>query len=166
MGRYSMFTIFRKRSVKGTDLVLSQLFDERTFYKSFANDLRAAKRSVIIESPYLTKKRAYQFTRLIHKLTKRGVRVRINTRIPRHHEKPMEIQAWKAMKILRASGAKVYICNDMRHRKLAIIDDTILWDGSLNILSQSRSKEIMRRTSSALLCRQMIVFTNLKGWCW
>lgn len=54
----------------------------------------------------------------------------------------------------------------MRHRKLAIIDGCILWDGSLNILSQAHSKEIMRRPNSAILCKQMASFTRLWNIYW
>jgi phosphatidylserine/phosphatidylglycerophosphate/cardiolipin synthase-like enzyme len=161
-----MFKLLRMKNVQGSDLLTSQLFDEATFYKAFINDLRSATKSVVIESPYLTEKRAVQFSKLFKNLKKRDVSVRINTRNPRHHDKTLEIQAWRAMKILRANGVKVYICSDMRHRKLAVIDDCILWDGSLNILSQAHSKEIMRRTNSVTLCSQMVAFTRLKSWCW
>jgi phosphatidylserine/phosphatidylglycerophosphate/cardiolipin synthase-like enzyme len=129
-----MFKLFRRKSVQGNDLLMSQLFDEVTFYRAFGKDLEDARRSVIIESPYLTEKRALEFSRLFKRLEKRGVAVRLNTRHPRHHDKTLEIQAWKAIKVLRKQGVKVYICSDMRHRKLAIIDNQILWDGSLNIL--------------------------------
>ena len=47
------------------------------------------------------------------------------------------------------------------HRKLAIIDEEILWEGSLNILSQGDSCEIMRRTFSDSLALQMLHFTKL-----
>ena len=156
-----MFKLFRKKSVQGNDLLMSKLFDEVTFYRAFGRDLEDARRSVIIESPYLTEKRAIQFSKLFKRLKKRGVAVRINTRDPRHHDKTLEIQAWKAIKVLKKHGVKVFICSDMRHRKLAIIDNRILWDGSLNILSQSHSMEIMRRTNSTTLCKQMISFTGL-----
>ncbi len=159
-----MFSILRKKAVPGSDLLLSRLYDEGTFYRAFTNDLRDAKRSVVIESPYLTERRALQFARLLKKLEKRGVSVRINTRNPRHHDKTLEIQAWRAIKVLRQNGAKVRIYDDMRHRKLAIIDNCILWDGSLNILSQSRSREIMRRTNSTVLCQQMTSF--IRPWSW
>ena len=139
---------------------MSRLFDESTFYDAFTLDLRKANKSIVIESPFLTEKRALQFSKLFHKLNKRGVSIRINTRLPFHHDKLLEIQAWKAIKILKNNGVKVYQCNDMRHRKLAVIDNCILWDGSLNILSQARSKEIMRRTNSTTLCKQMLAFTT------
>jgi hypothetical protein len=156
-----MFKILRKKTVQGHDLLLSKLYDEVTFYNAFMGDLRGSQRSVIIESPYLTERRALQFAKLLKKLKKRGVSVRINTRNPRHHDKTLEIQAWKAIKVLRQYGVRVYLYSDMRHRKLAIIDGCILWDGSLNILSQARSKEIMRRTNSVILCKQMVSFTRL-----
>jgi hypothetical protein len=47
------------------------------------------------------------------------------------------------------------------HRKLAILDRSILWEGSLNILSQNSSSEIMRRIQSAELAWQMAHFTKL-----
>ena len=42
------------------------------------------------------------------------------------------------------------------HAKAAIIDREVLWDGSLNILSQRESKEIMRRTVDADIAKQML----------
>lgn len=161
-----MFKLRRKKSVSGNDLVKSQLYDEQTFYRAFIRDLKAAEHSVVIESPYLTEKRALQLKRTLKMLKRNGVRVRVNTREPRHHDKHLEIQAWKAIRVLRKSGVKVYACSDLRHRKLAIVDNEILWDGSLNILSQSNSKEIMRRSQSKELCRQMICFTKLNNKFW
>lgn len=47
------------------------------------------------------------------------------------------------------------------HRKLAIIDNEIMWEGSLNILSQNDSCEIMRRIVSDVLARQTIEFVGI-----
>jgi ssDNA-binding Zn-finger/Zn-ribbon topoisomerase 1 len=47
------------------------------------------------------------------------------------------------------------------HRKLAIIDREILWEGSLNILSQRDSKEVMRRFVGKETAKQMINFLRL-----
>ena len=58
-----------------------------------------------------------------------------------------------------AIGARVCAYDDMRHRKLAIIDGRILWEGSLNIISNGgRSREVMRRAVSYLLCQQLAFF--------
>ena len=57
-------------------------------------------------------------------------------------------------------GIKVFY-TIKHHRKLAIIDEEILWEGSLNILSQGDSCEIMRRTVSSSLVYQMLCFIKL-----
>jgi len=147
-------------------LVNTALYNEQSFYGAFERDIKRAESSVIIESPFLTERRVLYFAGLFRKLARKGIRVRVNTRNPRHHDKLLEIQAWKSIHILRDSGVKVYFFSDMRHRKLAIIDEQILWEGSLNILSQVLSKEIMRRTNSAELAHQMAAFTKIHNRFW
>lgn len=162
-----MLRLFQKRSADPTDLLTSQLYNEQSFYPAFVKDLKGARQSVIIESPFLTEKRTTQFVKQFKKLKKQGVKVRVNSRIPYHHNsKNLEIQAWRAAKLLRANGVKVCFCKDMRHRKLAVIDGSILWEGSLNILSQAMSKEVMRRTTSKAISQQMLHFTEANRWHW
>lgn len=153
------------RTPKAT-LINTSLYNEQSFYHAFVSDIRCAQSTVVIESPYLTERRALYFANLFRKLAKKGVAIRVNTRNPRNHDKLLEIQAWKSIRILRGNGVKVYFFNDMRHRKLAIIDQQILWEGSLNILSQALSKEIMRRTNSAELAQQMCTFTKIHNRYW
>jgi HKD family nuclease len=153
-------TLFSKRdSVSG--IASSKLYDENTFYDAFAKDIRYANRSVVIESPFLTERRVQQFVKLLSKKTRSGVKITIYTRNPAHHNKTLEIQAWKSIKLLRGCGVKALITSDMRHRKLAIIDDHVLWEGSLNILSQNNSRELMRRTASKDMCSQILRFTSI-----
>ncbi len=154
------------RNLKSQDLLTSQLFDDRSFYKAFIHDLRRSEAEVIIESPYLTKRRAYELAPIFKKLNKRGVKIRINTRIPQHHTRDLCEQSLQAIQILKNLGVRVFVCRDYRHRKVAIIDGTVLWEGSLNILSQSNSREIMRRTTSREMVKQMIRFTGLTNKYW
>ena len=160
--------MFRLLYSKGicTDLLRSQLFCEKTFYSAFERDLRKSKSEVLIESPFIACKRTESLLPVFRRLTQRGVKVRINTRNPAHHEQELRIQAWQSIKMLRSTGVKVRFYNDMRHRKLAVVDRAVLWEGSLNIMSQSYSKEIMRRTVSPDLAKQMIRFTGMTRWSW
>jgi HKD family nuclease len=152
--------LFGKRdSVSG--IASSKLYDENTFYDAFAKDIRDSSRSVVIESPFLTERRVQQFVKLLNKKSRSGVKITIYTRNPAHHNKTLEIQAWKSIKTLRDCGVKVFIASDMRHRKLVIIDDKVLWEGSLNIFSQCNSRELMRRTCSAEQCRIVRRYTKL-----
>ena len=143
------------------DLLTSRLFDELAFDQAFRKDLARAKKTIVIESPYLTERRARSFAALFNRLNARKVRVRINTRHPRYHSAGMRRQAETAIQILLKTNVKIYTYNDLRHRKLAIIDNIVLWEGSMNILSHSRSREIMRRSVSPALCRKMNRFANI-----
>ena len=57
----------------------------------------------------------------------------------------MDEQSEAEIQELEAVGVQVFLCTGNHHRKLAIIDRNILWEGSLNILSQMKSREFMRR---------------------
>lgn len=144
-----------------TGLSSSQLFDEVTFYQTFINDLERCRNQVIIESPFITYERMRTFDRIFQKLLNQGVKIYIITRDPREHEEFMENQSEEEIQHCEKLGIQVLLCTGNHHRKLAILDREILWEGSLNILSQTHSREIMRRIESEELTMQMFNFLKL-----
>lgn len=149
------------RSKPSSDLLNSQLFDEKTFYQAFIKDLENCREEVIIESPFITNYRAQQLRPIFQKLVNKGVKVYIMTRPPEEHDENLRVQAEGELGELEIMGVQVLLCVGGHHRKLAIIDRKILWEGSLNILSQTRSREIMRRIGSKQLSMQMFDFLKL-----
>mgnify|MGYP005615794465 CR=1 FL=1 len=140
----------------------SSLFDNNTFYKAFERDLRRARQSVIIESPFITRRRMEHLLPLLTKLRRKGMRIVVNTRNPEEHNEKYAIQSEDAVAAMQDIGIKgLYTVK--HHRKLAIIDEEVLWEGSLNILSQGDSCEIMRRTYSNDLAKGMMHFIGLHG---
>ena len=124
------------------------------------NDLSRCKRELIIESPFITHKRMNALYPSFRRLTKRGVRIVINTRDPKEHDWRMAAEAATAIGLLQELGAKV-LFTDNHQRKLGIIDGSILFEGSLNILFQSSSCEVMRRIESANLATEMLGFIKI-----
>lgn len=141
-------------------LAASLLFNERTFYTQFRRDLERAKSEIVIESPFMTGRRIKSLLPSLRLAVRRGVKVTINTREPNEHEGRLRLEAEWAIAALQASGIKVLLTGG-HHRKLAIIDRKILWEGSHNILSQNDSCEIMRRIKSEELAEQMVSFIGL-----
>lgn len=144
-----------------SDLISSKLFDESTFYDAFVKDLKKCKKEAIIESPYITCKRMAILERAFKKLIKRGIKVYIITRSPKEHDENLARQAELEISIFEELGVHVLLCAGNHHRKLAILDREILWEGSLNILSQAYSREIMRRIKCKVLAKQMFNFLNM-----
>lgn len=126
-------------------MIKTSLHDERTFYPHFLSDLEQSQNEVIIESPFITIGRMKTFWPVFRRLVARGVKVYIVTRDPREHEGGYEDQSEVEIQEFEAIGIQVLLCTGNHHRKLAIIDRNILWEGSLNILSQAKSREFMRR---------------------
>lgn len=157
--------MFRRQHLR-VSLETSDLFNEQSFYEAFRADVRRASKSVIIESLFLTVRRVWGLQSDLKQLASKGIEVRVYTRTPSHQTKRMEAESEAALRLLRAVNVRVFVCYDMRHRKLAIIDDTILWEGSLNILSQSNSRELMRRTVSQRLCHDIFKITRLDKQSW
>lgn len=143
------------------DFVSSKLFNEDTFYKQFVVDLDHCRTEVIIESPYISSQRMYSLFPVFRRLVKRKVKVYVITRDPDEHDLGMKQQAEAEIRKFEIIGVQVLITIDYDHRKLAILDRKILWEGSLNILSQTYSREFMRRIDSPQQAKECFKFIKL-----
>jgi phosphatidylserine/phosphatidylglycerophosphate/cardiolipin synthase-like enzyme len=124
-------------------------------------DLKKCQHEVIIESPFITNRRLSLLLSTLEKLKSKNVRVVVNTRDPEEHDdEHMKYDARLAISRLQHAGIHV-LYTSVHHRKLAIIDRDILYEGSLNILSQNNSCEVMRRIQSVQLAWQMARFIKI-----
>jgi phosphatidylserine/phosphatidylglycerophosphate/cardiolipin synthase-like enzyme len=139
----------------------SQLHDEKTFYQTFLRDIQRCQQEIVIESPYITLQRMKTFARIFKKLLEKGVKIYIITRDLKEHESGLEIQSEEVISYCERVGIQVLLCLGNHHRKLAILDRKVLWEGSLNILSQTYSREIMRRIEDKKLTMEMFNFLKL-----
>ena len=152
---------FNRHSDTTSGLIDSSLYNEDTFYDRFAKDLKKCQSEVIVESPFITNRRLDLLLPALQKLKSKRVKVTINTRAPEtHDDENMRREARFALSKLQHMGVNVLFTGG-HHRKLAIIDRTILYEGSLNILSQNNSCEVMRRIESTQLAWQMIRFVKI-----
>jgi hypothetical protein len=123
-------------------------------------DLSGCISEAVIESPFITSNRVASLLPIFEKMRSRQVRITINTKHPSEHEAPFDAQAWGAIERMQDMGIQVLFTGG-HHRKLAIIDKEVLWEGSLNILSQNQSCEVMRRIASPGMAMQMVQFIKL-----
>lgn len=138
----------------------SALHDEKTFYRAFLRDLERCLKEVIIESPFITSSRMRTLWPVLRRLHDRGIKIYVITRDPKEHPDGYEVQSECEIEALEAVGIQVLLSTGNHHRKLAILDRTILWEGSLNILSQIRSREIMRRLDGGNFAIEMFNFLH------
>lgn len=141
----------------------SELYDDRNFYQAFLKDIKNCKKEIIIESPFITSSRIRAFYPVFKQLISRNVCIYITTRDPIDYDDDlMRYQSTNEILCCNEMGINITLIPGNHHRKLAILDREILWEGSLNILSYSRSKEIMRRIEDEETTDQMIRFLKLE----
>lgn len=151
-----------RKSETEQGLLDSSLHDETTFYQRFIQDLEKATDEVIIESPFISSARMQMLYPEFEKLIKRNIKIHLFTRDPSQHIEVFDEQAEFEIQRFEKLGVQVLICAGNHHRKLAIIDRKVLWEGSLNILSQIHSREIMRRIENTNIALEMFNFLQLK----
>lgn len=152
-----MFRLF-SRTTDTRGLCNSRLFNNETFYGVFSKDLHYAQRRVYIESPFITTRRINELLPVLKRLRQKNLAITVNTRHPNEHDSRYVDEAFYGIEVMQELGIKV-LYTVKHHRKLAVIDD-VLWEGSLNILSQNDSCEIMRRIASSALAEEMLRFTE------
>ena len=124
---------------QGTNIIH---FTEQTFYHDFHNEISKCNNTLKIYSPFIASNRIRNdlndafFQRLLSK----KVKIKILTRPSRKHPNPNFANA--CMTRWRTFGINIQIVDDM-HEKIAIIDNRVIYIGSLNILSQWQSSETM-----------------------
>lgn len=117
-----------------------QVFFHYNFIQALIADLEIAKARVLLQSPFIATKRFAQLKPAIEKCQRRQVRICVFLQRTRDPNPFAEVN----VDMLQYIGIHVTL-REKVHEKLAVIDELIAYDGSLNILSFDESKERMTR---------------------
>ncbi len=133
------------------------------FYPFLESDLSNAQENVVIVSAFVTARRVRKLEDTLRAAIDRGVSVTILTKPPESQfdQEEMKQSATEGIQILRNIGARIEY-NPKTHEKICIIDNRIVWHGSLNILSQHKSSESMIRFIGENTARQLLADVGLK----
>jgi ssDNA-binding Zn-finger/Zn-ribbon topoisomerase 1 len=136
------------------------LFSEKNFYPAFFEDLRRAKEEVIILSPFVSINRAGKFIEYFKILIRKGIKVKVFTRPAKEQTGTFSLNGTEVINQMRSIGVEIAERKRM-HQKVAIIDRSVAWEGSLNILSHRDSNEQMRRLPFSVAVGELIRLCEL-----
>jgi len=136
-----------------------QVFDETSFFDHFAEDINAAKNCIFALAPYFGEYRWPNIQPLFSAALARNIEVTVIT--PPLTEAPNKSYTQKVIMNLRALGAVVVTASGI-HGKDVIIDETILYTGSMNWSSHRGRIEIMHRINAPKYARQYLEFLQAK----
>ena len=138
-------------AAESTDII----FDKSNFLPVYSNDIVNASREILIVSPFVTKRLTLQMIQNLKIALAKGIKVIVLTR-PAEDFKDKDLAAWQtALNLLKSSGIVVIFKSNI-HQKFAVMDDKIVWYGSINLLSYGSAEESIMRLESSNIANELI----------
>lgn len=129
----------------------AELLTASEFWADFNREIPKARSRVVVHSPYLHPRRLSECSRLFGPLQDRGVVICLTTQRPGYldgeqiaEEEPGRVSFQTSMELLNLW--RTHLNQNRFHHKFVLIDDRILYYGSMNIFSHFNTSECMRRT--------------------
>lgn len=137
------------------------LFNQNDFEQVCIADIEQAQKGIAIFSGFVTEQRVAAYEAVFRRKKADGVAIRCVTRPPKNNGSIPVEQGKAALDGLEHLGCVVDTRGEI-HEKVVVIDDEIVWFGSLNPLSHtSRTDEVMARIEGKKLALQISSFMAL-----
>ena len=131
------------------------IFDKSNFLPVYTNDMANAAREILIVSPFVTGKRTNQMIPCMKNAIDKKVKVHLVTR-PIKDFKGKDVTALQdTFNLLRDAGVEIIFRPNI-HQKFAIMDQRIVWYGSINLLSFGGAEESIMRLESPTIANELM----------
>ena len=137
-------------------LVSDSIFDAKTYAAVFSSDLASAQSEVVISSLGLGTRKVWRFIRDAAPLQERGVRVIVLTLPASAYPEDAAGHQEELVASLRDAGITVR-CADSFWEHFAVFDRSLVWYGSMNILSREKDDDSMMRLESCKIAEELLV---------
>ena len=131
------------------------IFDKSNFLPIFSNDIVNAARDILIVSPFVTKKRTLQMLQYLEAALRKKVRVIVVIRPVEDFRDKDKTALEGVLNSLKSAGISVVLKSNI-HQKFAIMDQRIVWYGSINLLSFGNAEESIMRLDSPNIAYELI----------
>lgn len=138
------------------------IFDKSNFLPVFSNDLLAAKEEILIVSPFVTKRRTLQMMQQLEIALRNKINVIIVTRPPGDFGEKEPSALRETLDMLQRAGLNVVFRSNI-HQKFAIIDQKVVWYGSINLLSFGSAEESIMRLESPNIASELLKSMEKSG---
>jgi len=137
------------------DELMNIIFDKSNFLPIYNNDMINASREIFIVSPFVTKKRTLQMLQYMGAALEKRVKTVVVTR-PISNLKDNNKPALEEIHdLLKKAGVQLVFKSNI-HQKFAILDQRIVWYGSINLLSFGSAEESIMRLESPNIAYELM----------
>lgn len=138
------------------------IFDNESYIKVFERDLMEAHREIIISSPGINGIKVKHIINCFKERQESGVVVTVVTLQPERYPENRIDKTKQLIDILIKAGISVKLLPVM-HEHYAVMDQEIVWYGSMNLLSAEKEDDNLMRVESKEIARELIEITFTKN---
>lgn len=131
------------------------IFDKKSYEEVYLKDLTESNKNVIISSPGINVRKVKQLIALIEKRQEAGISVAVLTLSPESYPEKRIEKTRELVEQLVDAGIKV-IGRSAMHEHYAVIDEEIVWYGSMNLLSREKEDDNLMRVLSREIAQELM----------
>lgn len=140
--------------------ITNSIFDSQSYFDVFEKDVISAAGSVVISSPSFSYKKVNWLCAESDDLLQRGVSIVVLTVTPEDYPEDGRDQHSIHIQRMESSGIKVIKQNKYRER-FAVIDRSLVWYGSMNLLSNEKDDDSLMRINNPAVAEELLEFAAL-----
>lgn len=134
------------------------IFDADSYAPVYEKDLQEARHDIVISSPTLGKNKVYRLIELLKKGQASGVKVIVVTWHPEVYQYGREEHRIAFMEALCNAGIQIELARE-HCPHYAVIDNEIVWYGSMNLLSRDDVEDNIMRVESKEIAAELLELT-------
>ena len=134
------------------------IFDSQNYFESFKKDLLKADKNIIISSPVISGAKVYELIDMLREKQVTGVKVSIVTWEPDLYGFGDTSYWMRLHEEMRQAGFSLKTVEESCEH-FAIIDEEIIWYGSMNLLSKPDIDDSMMRVQSTKIATELMALT-------
>ena len=134
------------------------IYDFENYLEVFERDLQEAEKDIIISSPQMNRKKVYWIISLLKERQEAGVKVTIVTWHPDCYKYGKSEVRMELLEQLRSTGFEIQLMEDACEH-FAVVDQKIVWYGSMNFLSKEDMEDNLMRVVSRDIAAEIMEMT-------
>ena len=146
------YTVYSPTGDSGNNII----YTIRDYQEVFWRDFHDAKDCVLLSSPKLGRQRVYEFVERVKVDQRSKIKFIVYTLTTDSYAEYQQKEIDIMKKVLRDSGVKVNEREELNCHYV-IIDDDLVWYGSMNFLSQEHEDDILMRLRSEAIVKELLI---------
>lgn len=131
------------------------IFNKESFLPVYINDITNARKNILIVSPFVSKRRVEQTLLHLTAAINNNIKITIMTRPAEDYNEKSKFILLRILEELKNKGIDLLLKSNI-HQKFAVIDERIVWYGSINLLSFGNAEESIMRLESSNIAIELL----------